>query len=641
MFHLVHPGCNRDEPFFFSSMKNIIFTIILLFFNNLISAQNYNIVWQQCLGDEKFTYNHSVTSLTDGFFLTLGINSGEGVTNYHGSADIWVIRTDLQHNILWEKCYGGSDTDNPRKIAPITDSTFYIFGSTWSLDGDVHSGTYGFNDVWVIKINGQGDILWEQTYGSPYYEDPKDLVVTPDGGFVFTNRVGSDGGDISQYFGQYDVWMCKCDADGNIEWEKTMGNEGMDNGVSMIINKKGNILMIGAVQWPGGMVTCNPLGELGNVWLVELDMQGNIVWQDCYGGSYYEGGMKILEVNNGYIFAAFARSNDGDVSGHHGPPGPGGTIDIWIVKIDTQGEIIWQKCLGGTGSDVPYAIFNSSNGDILVFSHTTSNDGDVSGNNSNPGTNDVWLARIDSNGMLLGQHCFGGRGDEYLNNHSVARINDFRYIISSRTPHSSGSVKCSIPPNDTDAWFFEIKDCEYYAPAIPALPKGPAEVCTVTTIQSTYNTQPAANSHGYVWEISPLSAGILDQDSTILTVIWDTSFKGTARLRVSNFNDCGSSAWSETLEINVETCIGISEMEETVAMVYPNPAQDNVVFEFKKPFPSGTISISDIAGRLIVSLPITGEKTVWQPGGIPSGVYLYRIEGASAIASGKLVILTE
>ena len=622
-------------------MKKIIFSLIFLLCSIYIYAQNYNIVWQQCLGDETSNNYHTVTKTSDGFIQAIGLNRDIGATNYHGSADIWVIRTDNQHNMIWEKCFGGSDADNPRKIVQVTDTSFYIFGSTWSVDGDVVSGTYGFNDVWVIKINGQGDILWEQTYGSPYYEEPKDLIVTPDGGFVFTNRVGSDGGDISQYFGLYDVWMCKCDADGNIEWEKTLGNEGMDNGVSMIINKKGNILMIGAVQWPEGMVTCNPQGEYGNVWLVELDMSGNNVWQECYGGSYYEMGIKIVEVDNGYIFTGGAYSNDGDVSGHHGPTGEGGKSDIWVVKIDTLGEIIWQKCLGGTGQDAPSAIFTNENGDIVIFGDTSSSDGDVSGNNSNPGNNDVWIAKLDANGELLRQQCNGGRGDEYTNIHSVAKINDYRYIISSRSPHSSGSVQCTIAENDIDAWFFEIKDCEYYAPAIPAMPEGPAEVCTVTTTQSTYTTQPATNSHGYVWELTPVTAGILTQDSTMATVIWDTSFKGTAGLRVFNFNDCGSSAWSETLEINVETCIGINDIEETFVRVYPNPAQDYVVFELKKSLPSGTISISDITGRQVASMPITGEKTVWQPGRIPSGVYLYRIEVATSVASGKLVILKE
>ncbi len=607
-----------------------------------IHAQDYKIVWQQCLGDERPTYNHSVTKISDGFFLTLGINSGEGITNYHGSADIWLIRTDSLHNILWEKCYGGSDTDNPRKIIPITDTTFYIFGSTYSVDGDVLSGNYGFNDVWVVKINGQGDILWEKTYGSPLSEIMNDLVVTPDGGFVFTNRFYSLGGDVSQYYGLYDVWMCKCDPEGNIEWEKTLGNEGMDNGVSLLINRLGNIVMIGAVQFPGGMVTCNPQGELGNVWLVELDMQGNILWQQCYGGSDYEAGFDIIETDGGYIFAAVAYSNDGDVSGHHGPFGLDGKPDIWIVKLDTLGEIMWQKCLGGTGYDYSSAIFENDTGEILVFGETSSNDGDVSGNNSNPDEFDIWLAKLDANGVLLKQQCFGGRRNDYLNNHSVAKINDCRYIISSETTHGSGDVLCTLPDTyDSDAWFFEIKDCDYYAPAIPDLPLGSADICTGSTPQSTYTIPPVSNSHGYVWELIPSSAGTLSQSNHQATISWDTTFNGTAGLSVFNFNDCGSSAWSDTLNIHVETCLGINEAKETFARVYPNPAKQYVVFELKNTMLSGRITISDITGRQLASMPITGEKTIWQTAGLPSGVYLYRIEGATAVASGRLVILNE
>ena len=642
MLNQVHPGCFRDEPFLPLTMKNIILTILLFLYTVFISAQDYKIVWQQCLGDEYPTYNHSVTMISDGFFLTLGINSSEGVTNYHGSADIWVIRTDSLHNVLWEKCYGGSDTDNPRKIIPITDSTFYIFGSTYSVDGDVHSDSYGYNSVWVVKINGQGDILWENTYGSPLYDEMNDLVVTPDGGFVFIDRIFSVGEDVSQYFGLNDVWMCKCDPEGNIEWEKTLGNEGMDNGVSLLINRRGNIVMVGAVQWHGGMVTCHPQGELGNVWLVELDMQGNILWQECYGGSDYEAGIKIIEVGDGYIFSGFAYSNDGDVSGHHGPFGIDGKPDIWLVKTDTLGEIIWQNCLGGTQFDAPIGLSSINTGEILVFGYTISNDGDVSGNNSNPGNVDGWLAKLDANGVLLGQQCFGGRGSEYFNTHSIAKINDYRYIISSETTHGSGDVFCTLPETyDTDAWFFEIKDCDYYAPAIPALPEGPANICTATTQQSTYTIPSAANSHGYVWELKPATAGTLSQNNNQTTISWDTTFNGTAGLSVFNFNDCGSSAWSDTLHIHVETCVGINNPAETTASVYPNPAKEYVVFELKKPLPSGTITISDITGRQIANIPVAGERMIWQTGGIPSGVYLYRIEGAAVGASGKLVILNE
>jgi hypothetical protein len=641
MFNQVHPGTHRDEPINFIAMRAFIFSILLLVSSYWGYSQDYKVMWQQCLGDEESAYHYSVTKISDGFFLTLGINSGEGVTNYHGSADIWVIRTDSLHNVLWEKCYGGSDTDNPREIVPITDSTFYIFGSTWSVDGDVQSGTYGFNDVWVIKINGQGDILWERTYGTPYYEDMNDLVVTPDGGFVFIDRIGSAGGDVSQYYGQYDVWMCKCDSEGNIEWEKTLGNEGLDNGVSLMMNSSGNIVMIGAVQWHGGMVTCYPQGEIGNVWLIELDMQGNILWQNCYGGTYYEAGYKVTEVNDGYIFVALSKSNDGDVTGHHGPGGESTNPDIWVVKTDTLGEIVWQKSIGGTDREYSSAIFTNSAGEILIFGETASDDGDVSGNHSNPEWIDVWFAKLDANGTLLGQQCFGGRSNEYLNTHSVAKIDDYRYIIASETGYSDGDVNCTILESDIDAWFFEIKDCDYYAPAIPSQPQGPAWVYTSVTSQSDYTLPAAANSNGYVWELSPSAAGTLSFENTSAIVTWNSTFKGTAAIRAFNFNDCGSSAWGDTLYVQVDTTLAINEPSETAVRVYPNPASNYMVFELQKAAQNGTITITDITGRPIASFPLTGEKTVWQTRGIPSGVYLYRIEEATALAPGKLVILNE
>lgn len=619
----------------------VLHILFLLLTLNFGYAQNNKIVWQQCLGDEKDAYYYSATRIRDGYFLTLGINSGGEASNYHGSADIWVLRTDTLHNVLWEKCYGGSDTDNPRKIVPITDSTFYIFGSTWSVDGDVVSGTYGFNDVWVVKINGQGNILWEKTYGSPYYEEPKDLIVTPDGGFVFTNRVGSDGGDISQYFGLYDVWVCKCNSEGIIEWEKTLGNEGMDNGISLLINHRNNIVMIGAVQLPGGMVTCNPQGVYGNVWIVEIDIQGNILWQECYGGSDYEVGYKITEVDDGYIFAGIAYSNDGDVSGHHGPVGLDGKTDIWVVKIDTYGAIAWQRCLGGSDWDYPGAVFTTNAGEILVFGDTYSNDGDVSGNHSHPGYVDVWLAKLDSSGTLIGQQCFGGLMDEYLNTHSVSKINDYRYIIASEAKIANNNdVQCTFhggnPPED--AWFFEIKDCGYYAPTIPSQPEGPVWVYTSLTSQSTYTLPAAANSNGYVWELSPATAGTLYSDSTTTIVTWSNTFKGTAAIRAFNFNDCGSSAWSDTLYVHVDTTLSIHEPSAIAFNVYPNPAGNFVVFEIQNENIQSSIVISDITGRPVATLPLTGQKTVWQTEGVKPGVYLYRLQTGQGSACGKLMV---
>ncbi|MCO5265439.1 MAG: hypothetical protein M9948_06115 [Lentimicrobium sp.] len=164
------------------------------------------------------------------------------------------------------------------------------------------------------------------------------------------------------------MWMCKCDADGNIQWQKTLGSEGLDNGVSLIINRRGNIMMVGQVQYHGGMGALLPPGEYcGNVWLVKLDMQGNILWQQCYGSSDYEAGFKIVEADAGYIFTGFTYSNDGDVSGHHGEDGLDGKTDIWVVKIDTLGAIVWQRCLNPEVTGITPVQFIQPMQEILVW----------------------------------------------------------------------------------------------------------------------------------------------------------------------------------------------------------------------------------------------------------------------------------
>jgi len=507
----------------------IIFAISFLVFTNSYS-QISEIVWQQCFGDAESNYYATVERTENGYLFAIGINSGENVTNYHGSSDIWLLMTDSSYNMIWEKCYGGSDTDNPRKILKTNSTGYFIFGSTASTDGDVQSGNNGFNDMWVLKINDLGDIIWENTYGCTGYDDLRDMILTPDGGFVMIDRIGIGGGDVTDFYGSGDVWMCKCDSLGNIEWEKTLGNEGLDNCVSMIINNENNIMMIGATQKQGGLVECYPDEAWGDVWLVELDLQGNIISQHCYGGSDYELGYSLQELENGYAFIASTYSNDGDVSGLHGPTGgpPGGWGDIWVVKLNEQFEIIWQKCIGGYDEDSPNYITQTNQAGLFITGTTNSNDGDVSGNHSMPESynTDIWAVKLDSLGEIEWQQCYGGWGSERLENpHTILKKDDCNYIIASSTNYSpSDDVQCgSISGVERDAWIFEI------------------DIEDTTSIYDNYITQGSIKAYPnpakdyVVFELNPQSPkyneiiikNIFDQQVERLTIksnktIWDT-----------------------------------------------------------------------------------------------------------------------
>jgi hypothetical protein len=395
-------------------MKNYLL-LGITFCSLLTFGQDYRAVWQQCYGDEWDNYFTAICNTSDGYLFAYNNCSGENATNFHGGADIWIQRFDTLHIRIWEKCYGGSSAEFPIKLIN-TDSNdeFFVFGYTNSTDGDVQSGNNGYSDIWVVKLTGEGNIVWEKTYGCEGYDDPRDMVLTPDGGFVFMDRIGMGGGDVTNFYGSGDVWLCKCDSMGNIEWEKTLGNDGLDNGLSLLINSKGNIMMLGAAQKTGGMISCIPDGSWADVWLVELDMQGNIVWQECYGGSEYDCGLYLLEIDDGYIFTSVSASNDGDVSGHHGGIGMDGNIDLWTVRLNQSGEIVWQKSFGGTGNDDGVYISLSETNEIAIIGSTQSHDGDVSGNHSLPdGYNrDVWMLRLNMDGELLYQQCIGSKWDD-------------------------------------------------------------------------------------------------------------------------------------------------------------------------------------------------------------------------------------
>ena len=439
----------------------------IIIFSVLFAIECYSqvpeILWQQCYGTSDTDYNFAISSTINGYIIALEVRTGEGLTNYHGLYEIWVVATDTTGELIWERCYGGTNHDAPRKIVKANDDIFYILGGTSSADGDVQSYNHGYADLWVIKINSQGDLLWEKCYGSPGTDEPRDMILTPDGGFVMLARISYAGGDISQYYGSYDNWICKCDSLGNIEWEKTLGNDGLDNCVSMIINSENNIMMIGAAQKHGGLVECYPDEVWGDVWLVELDLQGNIVSQHCYGGSDYDLGYSIFELNEGYIFTASVTSNDGDVSGLHGPPGgpPNGWDDIWVVRLNEQMDIIWQKCLGGFNGDSPNYITKIENNNIIVFGTTWSHDGDVSGNHSYQGAydTDIWAVKLDQDGEIEWQQCYGGWGSERLENpHTILKKDDYNYVIASSSDYSpSYDVQCgAISGVERDAWIFEI-----------------------------------------------------------------------------------------------------------------------------------------------------------------------------------------
>lgn len=181
---------------------------------------------------------------------------------------------------------------------------------------------------------------------------------------------------------------------------------------------------------------------------VKLDASGNLVWQKCYGGTAYDGIFSAKPTtDNGYIMAGYTSSNNGDVSGNHGG------ADAWIIKTDNWGVIQWKKCMGGVQSDVFDFVIQTSDGGYLVAGRSTSNNGDLT---NNKGMLDGWMVKLDATGDLQWQKNYGGSKDDYIM--QVLQTTDGNYIFTGYTVSSDGDLAANY--GGTDAWIGKVNSTD-------------------------------------------------------------------------------------------------------------------------------------------------------------------------------------
>jgi hypothetical protein len=174
-----------------------------------------------------------------------------------------------------------------------------------------------------------------------------------------------------------------------IQWQKCFGGSNNDKSYSVISTSDGGFISVGSTSSNNGNVLGNhSSGDGEDVWVIKTSSNGILEWQKCFGGGGlsplpgfnldYDIGFSIIQTaDGGYIFCGMTSSIDGDVSGNDG------SIDAWIVKINSTGIIQWQKCFGGSDSDIAIDIIQTNEGGYIFAGYTSSNDGDVSGNHGN------------------------------------------------------------------------------------------------------------------------------------------------------------------------------------------------------------------------------------------------------------------
>jgi hypothetical protein len=432
------------------------FLIVHLLMINSNSAQPV-IQWQKCLGGIRTEEASSIIQAFDGGYIVTGntLSSDGDVTGNHDTSgvtsDIWIAKLNSLGSLLWQHCLGGSLDDIGYTIIQTNDSGFAICGLASSNDGDI-IGNHGGQDLLIIKFDRFGNIEWKKIYGGSMDDAAYSIREIDNDGYLLVGKTYSNDGNVSGLHdtsvSTCDAWVLKLNGIGNIDWQKCLG--GLRNDFGLDGQKSnGGYIINGWTFSNDGNVSGNN-GGAGDAWVVKLDLQGNFLWQKCLGGSASDAGNKFVQSSDsGYVFMDWTYSNDSNVSGNHG------SRDIWIVKTDSSGDIVWQKCLGGTNFDVGSYIDATNDGGFVIAGATKSNDGDVSGLHLfTPQVNDFWIVKFDSIGTIEWQKCLGSIYEEFAN--SIHQTSDSGFILAGITYCLNNDGDVSGAHGSGDYWVVKL-----------------------------------------------------------------------------------------------------------------------------------------------------------------------------------------
>jgi hypothetical protein len=297
----------------------------------------------------------------------------------------------------FSKTYGGSDYQQANSVIQTSDGGYALAGWTSSY------GT-GYYNFWLVKTDSQGNQQWTQAYGSAGDSEASLVVQTSDGGYAlagFTNSTGN---------GVYSFWLVKTDSKGSMQWSKAYGGSGDSEAYVMIQTSDGGYLLAGYTTTPG-------TGGR-QILLVKTDSNGNMIWNQTYGGPGDNVANSVIQTSDGGY--AIAGSTDS--------AGAGGN-DYYLVKVNANGIMEWSQTYGGLGDDYAYSVVQSSDGGYTLAGYSYS---------YSDGYNNFWLVKTDSNGNMLWSQTYDGGADSEAS--SLVRTSDGGYAVAGNIQSSSGEA---------------------------------------------------------------------------------------------------------------------------------------------------------------------------------------------------------
>ncbi len=423
----------------------IVFLIAALFMSctkdtNTSLAQNSELEIEhiKTLGGSKNESAQAVTKTSDGGYAILGYtqsNDGDVRNKSNESYDYWLLKFDAKNQLQWQKTYGGSDDDRGFDLIQTSDGGFAMLGKSKSNDLDVSENS-GFDDFWVSKLDSNGSISWEYSYGFAGSDTPNSIIQTRDNGYLLTgvldvsasNGQGDRHAAVRQRHAGGDYWAVKLNSSGVREWSNYYGGSFTDTAYDAIQTQDNGYIIIGSSD-SNDVDISNSNGGY-DFWVVKISNTGSLVWEKTFGGSEIDEARAITSSNDGnYLIVGDTRSDDLNISQN------AGAADLWLIKITPEGTLLWEKTIGGTNFDVGRSVSKTQDNGFLISGSSRSSDGNLT---TNKGLNDAWVLKIDSGGDIKWHKSIGGSETDFF--YDSVELNDQTIVAVGNSNSSNEDI---------------------------------------------------------------------------------------------------------------------------------------------------------------------------------------------------------
>jgi hypothetical protein len=443
-------------------LKKYFGIVVIAVFTTSLYAQNMNITWQKVIGGSGGESVRSIVACPNnsGYYLLGGSNSnasGDKSENSRGGVDLWLVKTDLDGEIEWEKTIGGSGGDNALDALIVNDTLFLLSRSSSDVSGDKTSPNFGSSDIWLLALDLDGTILYQQSYGGSNIEFPQKLTYLKGNSLLISSESSSgiDGNKTLPLKGGSDVWILEIDKrNGTILNQFSYGTSDFDEVSRVIKDNNGNIYIMAASY--GSNLDKTAIGNGGtDIWIIKLDENFNELDQKCFGGSNSEYGSESdILVDGEYIY--FVCSSQSDISGNKTAPlhASNSTMrDYWLVKLDLNLNIVWDRSFGGSNTDRSYVLQKSFDKIVIGgFSRSAKDTGTKTA--MRYGESDIWLVIVDENGNEVAQQSYGGSSFDSCV--SFIQDGEGNLIIGGTSESPISGNKTLASKGDADYWLLKI-----------------------------------------------------------------------------------------------------------------------------------------------------------------------------------------